>query len=173
LVPSDWQDPYYLMQEVADAVVLGANTVEIRAISSLEPMHGLLDPAYLVGDFGLAEGEMVEPAANVSGFWTDAGRPYYSGIGVYEQTLEAPADALSASHAVLRLGDVRDGAAVTVNGRPAGTRLWKPFEVDVTGLLGPGANTVRVGVWNSLANLYDREVRPSGLGGPVELTWRE
>ncbi|MCX6361758.1 MAG: glycosyl hydrolase, partial [Armatimonadetes bacterium] len=139
LVPSNWQDPYYLMQDVTDAVAVGVNTVEIRAISSLEPMHGLLDPAYLVGAFGLADGEMVEPAATISGFWTDAGRPYYSGIGVYEQTLEAPADAVGASHAVLRLGDVRDGAAVTVNGRPAGTRLWMPFEVHVSGLLRPGA----------------------------------
>ncbi len=173
LVPSDWQDPHYLMQEIADAVAVGINTVEIRAISSLEPMHGLLDPAYLVGDFGLADGEMVEPAAAVTGLWTDAGRPFYSGIGVYERTLEAPAEAASAAQVILRLGEVRDGAAVTVNGQVAGTRLWQPFEVDLTGLLRPGANALRIEVWNSLANLYDREVRPSGLGGPVELIWRE
>jgi len=52
----------------------------------------------------------------------------------------------------LDLGQVRDLAAVDVNGHDAGQRNWAPYQWDVTSLLHTGSNSLRIGVTNSMAN---------------------
>jgi hypothetical protein len=47
---------------------------------------------------------------------------------------------------------VREAAVVTVNGRPAGSVWRPPYELDVTGLLRPGENTIRVVATNLAIN---------------------
>jgi hypothetical protein len=92
---------------------------------------------------------------------------------------------------------VREAAQVYVNGRPAGA-VWKPpFQVEVTGLLKSGENSIRVVVANTALNLLakgplpdykelvakygDRfqaqdmqsvQALPSGMMGPVRLESR-
>ncbi len=78
-----------------------------------------------------------------------------------------------------------------INGKPAGSRVWTPFEFDVTGLVKSGANQLRVRVANSDAGwmsqgdpIYERgawgikfaserdrlkTLHPNGLEGPVRL----
>jgi hypothetical protein len=45
-------------------------------------------------------------------------------------------------------------ARVEVNGQEAGTRIWPPYALDITGLLRQGANTLRVSVTNTPANRF-------------------
>ena len=122
--------------------------------------------------------------------WTtsaDSGVKYFSGTAVYTRTVQVPAS-WRGRRIVLSLGDVRDLAEVTVNGSKM-PLLWKaPFEVDVTGVLRPGANQVEIRVTNEWINrlIGDRAspqkrvlaagpapfggmppLRPSGLLGPV------
>lgn len=169
LAASNWQDPYYLEAEVTDLLVVGTNLLEIRTISGLEPMHCLTDPVYLIGEFTLVHGGLAVPQPHVAHYWTLAGYPNYSGIGIYRQEIEVPADYATSEWVELSLADVRDGCAVYMNERLAGVRPWAPFSVEVTGLLVPGANQLRIEVWNSLANLYGKEARLSGLAGPFTL----
>jgi hypothetical protein len=56
-----------------------------------------------------------------------------------------------------------------VTDRPGGVRLWDPYEIEVTGLLVPGANEVTISVTNTLANLLNGVDRPSGPAGPPTL----
>jgi hypothetical protein len=56
--------------------------------------------------------------------------------------------------AEIELTGVRFACEVEVNGRAVGSRLWGPWRLPVKGLLKPGANTLRVRVTNTLANLY-------------------
>ena len=93
----------------------------------------------------------------------------------------------------LDLGDVKNLAEVTVNGKALGI-VWKtPFRVDVTSALKPGANTLEIKVTNlwvnrligdqqpGVAKKYtyttqqfyqaDSPLLPSGLLGPVVI-WR-
>jgi hypothetical protein len=49
-------------------------------------------------------------------------------------------------------GPVRDAAVVWVNGKRAGAVWCSPYEVEVTGLLRAGENTIRVVVGNSALN---------------------
>ena len=67
----------------------------------------------------------------------------------------------------LDLGEVRETAEVTVNGRPAGVRLWGPFRFDLTGLVREGENTLEVLVTNTPAPKMDGVSLPFGLTGPV------
>jgi len=75
----------------------------------------------------------------------------------------------------LDLGVVKNIASVRVNGKSAGTRLWSPYQLDITELLKAGSNRLEIGVTNTLANRYGQgrpgltEKPESGLLGPVRL----
>lgn len=132
--------------------------------------------------------------------WTDhdnKGVHYYSGAAFYTKTLDVPADWLATGRRVhLDLGDVRELAEVLVNGKSAGV-LWKPpFRADITSLVKPGANALKIEVMNMWINrlVGDQDlpaekrftrtnmsfdgywyrpeawrVQPAGLLGPVRL----
>jgi len=121
---------------------------------------------------------------------------FFSGRGVYEGEFEAPE--FSGLGAVLDLGVVRETADVRINDVAAGVAWMRPYRVDVTHLLRPGRNRLRVDVTNLLINqvlgqgpidysgVYARygkrfppgdewdvvrEPLPSGLFGPVRLVF--
>ena len=122
----------------------------------------------------------------------DAGVKYFSGTGIYTKTLQAPAEWFqNGAKLWLDLGDVKNIAEVTVNGKPLGI-VWKaPFRVDVTSALKSGANTLEVKVTNLWVNRLvgdqqpdavtkytytaqqfyraDSPLLPSGLIGPVQV----
>jgi hypothetical protein len=123
---------------------------------------------------------------------SDAGVKYFSGTGTYTKTVQAPAEWFqSGARLLLDLGDVKNIAEVTVNGKPLGI-LWKaPFRVDATSALKPGANTLSIKVTNLWVNRLigdqqpgaaqkytytamqfyraDSPLLPSGLIGPVQV----
>ena len=129
------------------------------------------------------------------GSWShsaDAGVKYFSGTAVYTKKIQAPAAWFqSGAQLWLDLGDVKNIAEVTVNGRPLGV-VWKtPFRVEVGGALKAGENTLEVKVTNLWVNRIvgdmqpgaaqkytftsqqfyraDSPLLPSGLLGPVEI----
>lgn len=110
----------------------------------------------------------------------------FSGSGVYTTTFNVPAALLQSRHPiVLNLGDVKDVAQISINGRPGPTLLLRPYRADVGPLLHAGENTLKVTVVNALFNAlaangpslnYRPEstgtpngLMPSGLLGPVRL----
>ena len=123
---------------------------------------------------------------------SDEGIKYFSGSATYSKTIEIPADDLTkGAHLWLDLGDVRDLAAVQVNGIDLGI-LWKtPYKVDVTGAIKPGNNDIEIKVTNLWVNRMigdqqpwalkkyafadftpykaDSPLLPSGLLGPVHI----
>jgi hypothetical protein len=105
--------------------------------------------------------------------WTanaDPGVKYFSGTATYTKTIQAPqAWFRQGSRVLLDLGTVKDLAEVEVNGTAFGI-LWKaPYRVDVTGVLKPGANRLRVKVTNQWTNrqIGDRLVPPEKRVFPV------
>lgn len=117
--------------------------------------------------------------------WTDdEARKFYSGTATYERSVMAPPAMLRAGQRVfLNFGEgtvvdpaserrapsgmrawlespVREAAQVFVNGKPAGA-VWKaPFEVEITGLLKPGENAIRVVVANLALNVLAKGPLP-------------
>jgi hypothetical protein len=122
----------------------------------------------------------------------DAGVRYFSGHGTYTKTIDAPAAWFKpGARLALDLGEVANLGEVKVNGRPLGVVWKKPYRVDLTGVLHPGANTVQITVTNlwvnrligdaqpdamtkytfTTRNPYKAQSKllPSGLMGPVEI----
>ncbi len=121
--------------------------------------------------------------------WTDdESRKFYSGTATYERTVAAPPTMLRGGQRVfLNFGEgtavdpaserraplgmrawlespVREAAQVFINGKAAGA-VWKaPFEVEITGLLKPGENAIRVVVANLALNVLAKEPLPDYKG---------
>jgi hypothetical protein len=88
--------------------------------------------------------------------WTDypdKGVEYYSGSGYYNKTNDIPANWFGSGRNVyLDLGDVRELAEVFVNGKSAGV-LWKPpFRAEISSILKPGKNVLKIDVINMWIN---------------------
>lgn len=82
----------------------------------------------------------------------DAGIRYFSGTAIYSTSFDWTLPATSGVRHCLDLGRVEIMAEVALNGEPLGV-LWKPpFALDVSGLLRPGRNELRVKVTNLWTN---------------------
>ena len=122
---------------------------------------------------------------------TDAGVKYFSGAGTYTKTIEASPEWFKKGAMLwINLGDVKNLAEVTVNGKSLGVVWHAPYSVDVTSALKPGANEVTIKVINAWVNrlIGDQQpdatkytfadvkpyranspLLPSGLLGPVHM----
>jgi hypothetical protein len=127
--------------------------------------------------------------------WTDSqdnGVKYFSGIGTYTKTIQASADWFKKGATLwIDLGDVKNLAEVTVNGKPLGIVWHAPYRVDATSALKSGANEITIKVINTWVNRLigdqqpdattkytfadvkpykaDSKLLESGLLGPVKL----
>ena len=106
--------------------------------------------------------------------WTDDARTrFFSGVATYEKQVDVPASMLARGQSVLldfgtprpvpaggpaaRVqawleAPVREAVVVTINGTRAGSVWCPPYRLDVTALLRPGANTIRLDVANLALN---------------------
>ena len=91
----------------------------------------------------------------------DGGVRYFSGSGTYTRSIQASA-AWFQPGAKLRLdlGDVKNLASVTVNGKRLGIVWHAPYRVDVTAVLKPGANTLSIQVTNAWVNRLIGDQQP-------------
>jgi len=92
----------------------------------------------------------------------DSGVKYFSGAGTYSKTIDAPKEWFKqGSRLWIDLGDVKNLAEVTVNGKPLGTAWHTPYRVDATGALKPGANEVTIKVINAWVNRLIGDQQPN------------
>jgi len=116
---------------------------------------------------------------------------YFSGIGTYTKTINAPADWFKKGAQLwLDLGDVKNLAEISVNGENLGVVWHAPYRVNVTTALKPGPNQLTIKVVNAWVNRLigdqqpgakkytyadvqpykaDSPLLPSGLIGPVQV----
>lgn len=168
-----WIDPAFRRIPIpASALRQGKNELVLetayRHDSGLEAM-------YLAGDFGARWQDRravltAPPRALAAGDWRFQGLPCYSGGVTYR--MDAEVSVRAGDRAVLVL-PAWEGTLVrvAVNGTPAGQCGWPPYEVDLTGALGTGRNTIGITVVSSRRNLlgplHNSEVYP-GWTGPWE-----
>jgi hypothetical protein len=86
--------------------------------------------------------------------WTDLpGLRFFSGKARYETMIDVPAEALArGKRQWLELGQVREIAEVWVNEKHAGVAWMLPYRLEITSLLKPGRNMLRIDVSNLLIN---------------------
>ena len=92
-----------------------------------------------------------ESLADWSRHATDGIR-FYSGAAVYQKTFDVEPSVADLPSAFLDLGQVEIMADVKLNGKDLGVLWKKPFRIDVTGYLKPGANDVEIRVVNLWCN---------------------
>ena len=159
--------------EITPHLRKGENQIALRLIVT-NATDGLLDLLKLTGDFSLApQGDgsyrMAAPCKSLRPQpWTGQGYPYFSGRAVYRKRFELPESFLG--RRVFLEPELQDDVLeVFVNDQPAGVHLWAPYQMDITGLLKPGENTLELYVANTLVNLLEAVERPSGLAGAPRL----
>ena len=92
---------------------------------------------------------------------SDAGVKYFSGAGTYTKTIQAPPDWFhKGSQLWIDLGDVKNLAEVTVNGKSLGIVWHTPYRVDATSALKPGANELSIRVVNAWVNRLIGDQQP-------------
>lgn len=122
----------------------------------------------------------------------DPGVKYFSGVATYTKTIQAPSSWFRrGAHVWIDLGDVKNLAVVSVNGKNLGEVWHAPYRIDATTALKPGENQIQIQVTNSWVNRIIGDLQPgadkkytfpdvaaytasspllaSGLLGPVEL----
>jgi len=110
------------------------------------------------------------------GCWTPTALAHYSGAASYEKDFSLPPE-YQGKRLLLDLGEVGVTAEVWVNGQRIGERAWKPFRLDITDAVRPGANHVKIVVRNTEANARAVEnhrpllknINLNGLHGPVQI----
>lgn len=144
--------------------------------AAVQPPRDLPAPIDLNSDWKVTFGN-TGPSVMMDklGSWTsDSETRFYSGEATYEKTFTVPADFIQRGlEAVLDFGrgkpiaevhhrnpgmqawlesPVREAAVVYLNGRRAGSVWRPPYELEVTRLLRPGENTLRIVVGNLAIN---------------------
>ena len=100
----------------------------------------------------------------------DAGVKYFSGIGTYTKTVQASAEWFrKGSRLWIDLGDVKNIAVVSVNGKELGQSWHTPYRVEVTSALKPGANQITVKVVNGWVNRMIGDEQP----GATKITFAD
>jgi hypothetical protein len=103
---------------------------------------------------------------------SDKGVKYYSGAGTYTKTIQAqPGWFKKGARVWLDLGDVKNLAVVTVNGKELGTVWHAPYRVDATAAMKPGANEVSVKVINAWVNRLVGDKQPDATTKYTFSTW--
>jgi hypothetical protein len=102
--------------------------------------------------------------------WTDNSQPgvkYFSGAGTYTKSVDAQAGWFKkGAHLWIDLGDVKNLAEVTVNGKSLGIVWHTPYRVDATAALKPGANEISIKVINAWVNRLIGDQQP-GVTNPI------
>jgi hypothetical protein len=91
----------------------------------------------------------------------DQGVKYFSGIGTYTGTLRASPEWFGKGAKLwIDLGDVKNLAVVTVNGKELGEAWHAPYRLDATAALKPGENQITIKVVNAWVNRLIGDEQP-------------
>jgi hypothetical protein len=86
--------------------------------------------------------------------WTESenqGIKYFSGTATYQNSFKVEAGSVKKGM-ILDLGEVRDVAEVFINGKSAGILWKKPYQADISLLVQPGTNALKIEIVNLWVN---------------------
>ena len=140
----------------------GLNTVDVFVTATTD-WHGLSDPMYLIGDFGVfkKDGKFMigsAPAAAAPNAGAVEGYPFYSGKFFYETELGAVNPESYELFTVELPAQYRiyECVELSVNGHDLGVRAFSPYVWQGPAkLLKPGANRVKLTIVNTLGNMFE------------------
>ncbi len=175
VVPPVLHNAYRMLLNGQELTVKGDTPVNIR-----DRLHDDKNVLVIVGK---KDDPIISPIEFVTGetpfslkSWTQTGLANFSGTAVYTNAFNLPEDYRD-KRVMLDLGRVSSVADVFVNGEHAGALVWRPYRLDISKLLKPGRNDLRIVVTDTEANQRavgtSRHILPAidiaGMEGPVQL----
>ena len=98
---------------------------------------------------------------------------YFSGTGTYTKTIQASPNWFKKGATLwIDLGDVKNIAIVTVNGKELGTVWHAPYRIDASGALKAGANELSVKVINAWVNRLIGDLQPDATTKYTFAAWK-
>jgi len=168
----DSLDPEIYEVDISSMLGKGLHKIIIKTKGvNYDPIN-LSEPVYLVGNFVLSKtprGWLIHRETNeikINESWSAHGYPYYSGVGIYEQVFEVPH---KYRKLLLVFNRIDYAAELFVNDQFCGKLCWEPLQLDITELVKPGNNHLRVKVSNTLNNFFVMQQTSSGIIGDVML----
>jgi hypothetical protein len=147
-----WLDRAFGKMDIAATVHEGENEITLKAAPFT--INHEIEAVYLLGDFALKpveKGFEIVPEVRLQpGPWNSQGYPFYSEGVAYTQ--QFPVKRLGGRFRISMPSWFGSVARVKVNGRPVGYVTSPPWQLDVTGAMRAGANTVEVVVIGTLKN---------------------
>ncbi|MDR3192617.1 MAG: hypothetical protein LBT87_06085, partial [Treponema sp.] len=140
----------------------GLNTIDIN-ISATEDWHGVSDPLYLLGGFGVLKrnGEFViakPPAAARPSARIVEGYPFYSGKFSFQTELDAenPGACEDFTIELPEKYRIYECVSLTLNGHDLGVRSFSPYIWQgKAALLKKGGNRLNLSIANTLGNMLE------------------
>ncbi|MDR1904662.1 MAG: hypothetical protein LBQ88_20545 [Treponema sp.] len=167
-LPADSFKPLYVYDQnnsaadVSACLLSGLNTIDIDVTAS-EDRHGLSDPLYLLGNFGVLRGDGKfiigkAPAAAIPGAKAVEGYPFYSGKFSFETELQVE-NIESYEMFTVEVPEsyrVYECIELAINGHNLGVRTFSPYIwYGGAGLLKQGGNQVLLTIANTLGNMLE------------------
>ena len=168
-----WLDRSFGVFDIAKLVKPGDNTITLKA--SPMKIHAEVEPVYITGDFLVkpaAKGWIIEAPASEykSGSWKSQGLPFYSWGMTYSKEFVAEN---SDGTWKVELGSWNGTVAeVSVNGATPVVIAFPPYNADLTGMIKPGKNIIKVKVTGSLKNLMGPHYNNQRPGFVSPGSWR-
>ena len=144
----------------------GVNTLAIYMTVSGKNA-GLLDMLKITGTFTVRQDKqglyIDRPSQTlVYGDWCEQGYPFLSAMVDYTRQVSIPEDFLGQQ--LILSADVGDDLfEVFIDDQKVGTRMWQPYELDLTPYITRSDFRLTVRVVNPIANLLEGKRKPSGL----------
>ncbi len=144
----------------------GRNLVAVKLVANRRT-DGILDLLKIIGDFALEKSKsrykIVSKKGSLKiGDWTKKGYPFFSGTGVYETEIDVKENYLDGK-LFLNVDCGEDVLEVVINDNEGIVVPWNPYKVDITGLVKPGKNNIKLKVTNTLINILEAVQKKSGI----------
>ena len=150
VVPPTLHKPYRMLLDGHEVHPEGNAPIDLRG-----SLHGEESSLVIIAR---KDDPLVSPIQFVTGAtpfslksWTQTGLANFSGTAIYTKTFTLP-ESFRDKHIMLDLGSVSSVADVFINNQHAGTLVWRPYQLDISKLVKPGANEIRILVTNTEAN---------------------
>lgn len=165
-----WIDKDFPVYIISQYLRKGENTITLKA----EEMSVFAEimPVYIIGDFKIQKKfqsndfEITNGKLEWLGSWKDQGYFFYSGKVAYTQKISVENEGYEYK---IRLNSWKGTVVeILVNDEKKGIIAWPPYELDISGSLSEGDNTITVQIIGSLKNTFGPFYieRPKWIYGP-------
>ena len=150
VVPPSLHGSYRMLLNGIKLNLNGGEPIDLR-----ENLHGGKNSLVIIAR---KDDPLVSPVQFVTGAtpfslkpWTQTGLANFSGTAIYTKTFTVPEN-FHDKRIMLDLGRVSSVADVFVNDQHAGTLVWRPYQLDISKLIKPGENKIKILLTNTEAN---------------------